>query len=99
MVMIGDNIKRLWHIKNAGTIDADEFYSERLGETILYHARVLCPHCHRNHMPFRLKDRRLVFKGYSYPWCGVDHQDVSQHYTAICPKTRLPYQVEVRFPQ
>jgi hypothetical protein len=94
MVMIGDRISlRYLRLPRAGRVDVEE-YSESL-----YLASIRCPICSKHHAPFRNRDRRLVYHGTGYPWCGLDHQDVEQYYSAICPSTRKPYRFELYIPQ
>jgi len=82
--------------KYAGEINADDLYNDET-DKFSKPAYVGCPCCKKRIMPFRSKS--VKHRGTSFPWVGLDYQDIVEHYTAVCPKCKGFYEVRVRFEQ
>lgn len=101
MVLLSDQLSmRVLRLPRvAHSVDVEQYFNERVGESLLGNLTLTCPICGGRHRPFRLSRRKTQYKGTSYPWHGVDYQDVLQHYTSICPRTGKPYRWDLLFPQ
>lgn len=100
MVMIGQNIDIPFGVRNAGEIDGDANWADSANDGdggVSANTTLKCPHCTKSIMPFRTKQTK--FKGTTYPWCGCDHQDVSQHFISRCSKCKGQYKFNVHIDQ